>query len=222
MKFRRIICVIIVICAILAINIYAAEVFPFADVANNAWYRSGVQFVYDMGIMSGTANDTFSPNMTTTRGMIVTILYRISGKPEASGNGFTDVPDNAYYAEAVSWASEAGIVNGYGNGKFGPNDPITREQMASIFCRYTDYCGYQTSAEADLSRFSDRESISGYAVDSVEWAVAEGLISGIGEGLLAPRGFATRAQVATIITRYMEREFIPKLPDLGDNNLGWA
>jgi len=223
-NFGKILCLILAMCMLASLPAYAAAGLPFDDVAANAWYRGSVQFVYDMGIMSGTADDTFSPNMTTTRGMIVTILHRISGEPEAkqTSDAFTDVTENAYYAKAVAWASESGIVNGYGNGKFGPNDPITREQMASILCRYTDYCRFDTSNTAELSQFADCESISGYAKKNMAWAVAEGLISGMGNDTLAPRGLATRAQVATIIARYLGLEFEPIGPSIGDNDLGWA
>lgn len=219
---KILICFIFAVCLLVSVPVCATDSLPFTDVAENAWYRESVQFVYAKGIMSGTANDVFSPNMTTTRGMIVTILHRLSGEPEAETCDFTDVSAYAYYAEAISWASEAGIVNGYGNGCFGPNDPITREQMASILCRYTDYCGYDTGKTAELSQFKDWESISGYAVEFMEWAVGEGLISGTGDDLLSPRGNATRAQVATIITRYLDLEFNLVDPELGDDDLGFA
>lgn len=219
---KKIVCIILTICLIVPMSIFAEGNFPFIDVSSSAWYRGSVQFVYDMGIMSGTSEDTFSPNMTTTRGMIVTILHRISGEPVAKGNSFTDVAPHAYYNEAISWASEAGIVKGYGGNLFGPDDPITREQMASILCRYTEYCGYDTGSAAELSRFRDRESVSSYAVESLEWAVAESLITGVGNDLIDPRGFATRAQVATIITRYFGLEFKLEFPEPDDDSLGFA
>ena len=153
-------------------------------------------------MMSGTDTDLFSPNVTTTRGMIVTILYRLEGRPAVSAAPFRDVPASQYYASAVAWASENGIVSGYGDGIFGPEDTITREQMASILYRYANYKGYDMSGTADLSIYVDAGKISPYAMTALQWANANGLVSGTTPETLTPGGSATRAQVASILMRF--------------------
>lgn len=177
---------------------------PFTDVESSDWYYSAVQYVYENGMMSGTGDTTFSPDTTTTRGMIVTILHRMEGKPTAAGETFTDVAAGQYYADAVAWASANGIVSGYGNNLFGPNDPITREQMAAILYRYVQYKGYDDAVKGDVSAFADGNQVSSYAVEAMKWAVGVGLISGVGNNMLDPTGSATRAQVATILMRFCE------------------
>ena len=180
----------------------AAEENPFTDVKTTDWFYDGVQYVYAHGMMNGTGNGRFSPKSTTTRGMIVTILHRLEGTPAAAGTSFSDVSAGKWYADAVGWASSAGIVNGYGNGKFGPEDTITREQMAAILYRYADYKGYDVSAAADLSRFTDSAQISSYARASMGWANASELINGTSGTALSPKGSATRAQAAVILMRF--------------------
>lgn len=177
---------------------------PFTDVQRTDWFYDAVQYVWEKGMMNGTGETTFEPDTTTTRGMIVTILHRVENMPSASGMNFTDVADNAYYANSVAWASANGIVDGYGNGKFGPDDPITREQMATILYRYSAYKEYDVTASADLSHFVDGDKISSYAADAMAWANAEGLITGISSTAIDPQGGATRAQVATILMRFCE------------------
>ena len=156
--------------------------------------------------MNGTGNDEFTPDANTTRGMIVTILYRLEGSPEVSMSTFTDVANTEYYAKAVAWAEKNGIVNGYGEGKFGPNDVITREQLAAIMYRYSNYKKYNTSVGEDTNilSYNDISELSEYAVSSMRWACGAGLVNGIGDGKLAPKGNATRAQLATILMRYCE------------------
>ncbi len=175
---------------------------PFRDVPQSEWFYSAVQYVYGNGMMSGTDPDLFSPNVTTTRGMIVTILYRLEGRPAVSAAPFRDVPASQYYASAVAWASENGIVSGYGDGIFGPEDTITREQMASILYRYANYKGYDMSGTADLSIYVDAGKISPYAMTALQWANANGLVSGTTPETLTPGGSATRAQVASILMRF--------------------
>ena len=182
----------------------AAGSSPFTDVPGGAWYEDGVAYVYDNGLMNGTSGTTFSPESTTTRGMLVTILYRMAGSPSAEGGTFTDVAVDAWYADGVAWAAANGIVGGYGNGRFGPDDPITREQMAAILYRYAQYKGYRTTAGADLSGYVDADSVSSYALASLQWANAAGLVTGTSSNTLTPDGSATRAQVATIFMRFME------------------
>ena len=178
---------------------------PFLDVAEDAWYADAVAYVYDNGLMSGTSTTLFSPNATTTRGMIVTMLYRLEGEPRiSSGSAFDDVDAGMYYADAVAWASQNDIVTGYDEATFGPNNAITREQMAAILYRYAQYKGYRTTADADLSGYVDADSVSSYALASLQWANAAGLVTGTSSNTLTPDGSATRAQVATIFMRFME------------------
>ena len=178
---------------------------PFVDVPSGSWYEDAVWYVYENGLMAGTSDTTFAPDITTSRGMIVTILYRLEGTPAISGaSGFTDVADGQYYTDAVAWAAANNIVGGYGNGLFGPNDTITREQMAAILYRYAQYKGYDVTASADLSGYSDAAQVSSYALAALQWANAEGLVNGTSDTTLTPGGSATRAQVAVILMRFCE------------------
>ena len=178
---------------------------PFTDVDADDWFHDAVTYVYENGMMEGTSDTAFSPSMTTTRGMIVTILWRLEDSPEADGQtGFTDVADGAWYADAVNWAAEQGIVEGYDNGGFGPGDIITREQMALILYRYAQYKGYDTSATGALDGFADAGAVSGWAEDAVAWAVGAGLMEGKGGDMLDPTGTATRAEAAAILTRFCQ------------------
>lgn len=178
------------------------EPLPFTDVGERDWFHEAVDYVYRTGLMSGTGGTTFSPGTATTRGMVVTILHRYEGKPAAEPSGFPDVPSGKYYTEAVAWAAANGVVSGYDNGLFMPDQEITREQMAAILYRYARYKGVDVSGRADLSAFPDAGRISGYAVDAMAWANHAGLISGMGDHTLQPRGSATRAQVAAILMRF--------------------
>lgn len=180
----------------------------FADVAADAWYADAAQYVYENGMMSGTSETTFSPDVTTTRGMIVTILYRLEGSPDLSnenlGYPYADVDANAYYADAVYWARQNGIVSGMSAEQFAPNDAITREQMAAILYRYAQFKGYDVSVKADLSVYTDAAQVSTYATDAMAWANGAQLITGASATTLTPAGNATRAQVATILMRFCE------------------
>lgn len=208
MKQRRFLSVLLALCLVLGMlpgTVFAAGGrLPFTDVKTADWYYDAVQYVYEKGMMTGTGAATFSPNSTTSRGMIVTILHRLEGTPSAVGAAFTDVPAGQWYTDAVAWASANEIVDGYGNGKFGPDDPITREQMATILYRYSRYKGYDTTVSGSLSGFSDAAKTSSYAANAMGWAVGTGLIAGMDDGTLAPQGNATRAQAATIFMRYCE------------------
>ena len=179
---------------------------PFLDVAENAWYADAVAYVYENGLMSGTASNLFSPDATTTRGMIVTMLYRLEGEPRVtSGSAFDDVDASMYYADAIAWANANGIVTGYDEATFGPNDAITREQMAAILYRYAQYKGYDTTQGGMAIReYADYESISEYALTAMDWAASAGLVTGTSNTTLTPDGSAIRAQVATIFQRFME------------------
>ena len=181
---------------------------PFTDVSESDWFFNDVKFVYQNGLMNGTSATTFSPEGTTSRGMIVTILWRMAGSPDMEdkiwGYPFADVDATAYYGTAVYWARLNGIAGGYDDATFGPNDPITREQMAAILYRYAQYKGYDVSAKADLNKFTDVDEISNYALEALQWANAEGLINGKGDGVLDPKGQATRAEAAAILMRFNE------------------
>ena len=174
----------------------------FSDVDEKDWYYEAVKYVYDEGMMNGTSSYLFSPNMSTTRGMIITILHRLENEPAVSGNPFTDVTENAYYKEAVAWGAANSIINGYGDGKFGPDDSITREQLASILYRYAAYKGISIANLSELSAFSDAEDISLYAVETMRWAVGNGIMNGNGDGTLNPTGTATRAEAAQMLMNF--------------------
>ena len=176
---------------------------PFVDVIEGSWYSEAVKYVCEKGLMKGTGGNTFSPDEMTTRGMIVTILHRLEGMPSAGDNAFSDVKTDKYYADAVAWASGNNIASGYGNDKFGPDDTISREQLAVILINYAKYKGYDISAKADLSKYADAEDISSWASDAMSWANAVGLILGDGNSL-TPTGNATRAQAAAILYRLVE------------------
>ena len=177
---------------------------PFTDVVSTDWYYDAVAYAYENDLMNGISSTQFNPNGTTTRGMIATILYRLEGEPEAPACDFTDVAAGQYYTDAVAWAAENHLVNGYGDGTFGPNDNITREQMSALLYRYAEFKGYDLTARGDLSGYTDASQISDYAVTAMQWATAEGLVNGMGDGTLAPRGNSTRAQIATILMRFLE------------------
>lgn len=177
----------------------------YTDVNTAAWYHEGVDFAIENKLMVGTGADTFAPDATTTRAMVVTILYRLEGEPAVTKDiKFGDVPAGTWYTDAVNWAAANGIVNGYGDGKFGPDDTITREQMAAILYRYASYKGYSVSDLANLTGYTDAASVSEWASTAMRWAVAEGLIEGTGAATLSPSGDSTRAQVATILMRFCE------------------
>lgn len=180
---------------------------PFRDVRVSDWFYSGVKFAYQHGLFQGTAADMFSPDEPMTRAMLVTVLWRMDGKPSAAGgSSFTDVPRGQWYTEAVAWAAENGVVNGVGGGKFEPDGNVTREQIATILYRYAGLRGVPTGGRADLGSFPDGGAVSGWAYDALSWANAAGLIAGTREGgvdYLAPQQNATRAQVAVILMRYL-------------------
>ncbi len=176
---------------------------PFWDVDAYDWFYNAVLYTFAEDLMEGTGAHTFNPSANVTRGMLVTILYRLEGEPTVSGSAaFSDVSRNAYYTKAVNWAASEDIVKGFTDGTFRPNDPVTREQMATIFFRYADYCGYDTDARADLSGYRDAVDISSWALAAVRWANAEGLVQGITTKTLVPQGLATRAQISTILVRF--------------------
>ena len=178
---------------------------PFGDVKSADWFYNDVKYVYEKGMMAGTAADVFAPNATTTRAMIVTILYRLEGSPAVTGtNAFADVPAGQWYTDAVNWAAANQIVKGTSATTFAPNASITREQMAAILYRYAQYKGYDVTKKADLSGYSDNGQVSTYAKDALAWANAAKLINGVTNTTLAPQGNATRAQVSAILHRFCD------------------
>ena len=175
---------------------------PFTDVSESSWYYEAVKFMYEQGLMAGTGETTFSPNTATTRGMIAAILYRLEGNPETDASmSFTDIDPGEYYSEAIAWAAEQGIVAGYSETLFGPDDPVTREQLVSMLYRYA---GSPKTTE-NLEAFTDSKKASKYAKPALCWAVETGILSGKGNGILDPQGKATRAEVASVLMRYCEK-----------------
>lgn len=181
--------------------IQAAEGQPFEDVPQGAWFVDAVKYVYQNGLMAGTSATTFSPYANTSRGMIVTVLHGMCGKPVFEGCVFSDVEEGAYYAKATCWASQNQIISGFGQGKFGPDEDVQRDQLAVIMMRYAQYLGLETPERADLSGFADADQISAYAQEAMSWANAVGLLSGKGDGIMDPQGVATRAEVAAMMAR---------------------
>ncbi len=178
---------------------------PFDDVAEEDWFYDAVRFVHTRALMQGVDSSTFLPGGNTTRGMIVTILHRLEGTPEPGrSNPFDDVAAGQYYTGAVLWAAEVNLVGGYGDGRFGPEDEVTREQLAVILMNYARYKGYEVSDRADLKAFSDANAISDWAMEAMAWTNAAALIQGDGQSL-NPGGQAERCQVAAILQRFIEQ-----------------
>ena len=223
---KRFLSVLLSLCLVLGmlpgVAFAANNYSQFTDVNTSDWYNEAVQYVSGQGLMSGTSATTFEPDASTTRGMIATILYRLEGSPAYLNSGYTDVPANEWYAPAVSWAKTYNVVSGYGDGKFGPNDAISREQLASILFRYSQLKKYDTAMYGDLTKYSDQGKISSYAKIPLSWAVGKGVITGIGDGTLDPQGGATRAQVAAILQRYMDNVVAKGNPLTPGSNVGFA
>lgn len=177
---------------------------PYTDAAKGDWYYDAVVFAHENGLMSGMGNNTFAPNHELSRAMIAQILYRLENTPATAGTSFTDVQDEQWYADAVTWAVQSKIVSGYGAGKFGPDDSITREQLAAILYSYEQYKKPGTTASGSLDAFRDGSSASDWAVESLVWAVDQGLMSGKTGNMLDPNGTATRAEVAQILMKFLQ------------------
>ena len=178
---------------------------PFTDVFEKDWFYDDAMFVYKNGLMLGTSKTLFGPHGTVTRGMMATILWRMEGSLAPKGeNSFTDVEAGRWYADAITWTTENGIFAGYSKDKFGPDDPITREQLTAIFYRYADYKGYKLTVTENLDKFEDADKITDYAKTVMQWAVGNGLIKGKSETLLDPQGTATRAEIAAMLHRFVE------------------
>lgn len=184
------------------------ESLPFTDIADNAWYADAVRYVYEHGLMAGTSATTFAPDATTSRSMIATILWRMAGSPVVNyAMNYTDVTQGQWCSEAIRWAASEGIVGGYGNGLFGTNDPITREQFAAMLYRFAQEQGYDVSIgeNTNILSYTDVADLSEYAIPATQWAVGAGIINGTGDGsTLTPQGQATRAQAAVMLMRFCE------------------
>lgn len=182
--------------------------FPFTDVVAGTWYYGAAAYAYNNGLFAGMTPTTFAPNATMTRAMLVSVLWRLAGAPAPKApNTFVDVPDGAWYTDAVTWAAENGVVSGIGGSRFDPSGFVTREQTAEILYNYAHSKGYDVSARADLTVFPDAGSVSGWAEKALSWANAAGLINGTvrdGQTILDPQGSASRAQVAMILMNYVE------------------
>ena len=190
---------------------------PFTDVHPDDWFYEAVMFVYQNNLMNGTSATTFSPNDATTRAQIATIFYRMAGSPAVENtNPFTDVPygpGTDWYYDAVLWVQQNGIMQGYGDNLFGPGDPVTREQLAVIFYNYAKFKGYDTTASGDLSGFTDAGDLSPWAQEAMKWAVGSGVMSGKGNGILDPKGTATRAEIAAMLQNFIEKNnLVPVVP----------
>lgn len=207
---------------------------PFTDVHPDDWFYEAVMFVYQNNLMNGTSATTFSPNDATTRAQIATIFYRMAGSPAVENtNPFTDVPygpGTDWYYDAVLWVQQNGIMQGYGNNLFGPNDPVTREQLAVIFYNYAKFKGYDTTTSGDLSGFTDAGDLSPWAQEAMKWAVGSGVMSGKGNGILDPKGTATRAEIAAMLQNFIEKNnLVPVVPGgnggtggTGNGGGGWT
>lgn len=179
----------------------------FNDVSANDWFASAVDYVTGKGMMNGTADNTFSPKANTTRGMVVTVLYRLENQPSTSAASFTDVASGAYYANAVAWANANGIVSGYGSRQvLARMNKVTREQLAAILYRYAQYKKYDVSVGEDTNilSYNDAQSISSYAIPAIQWACGRRRCTGKSGSKLDPKGNATRAEVAAMLMRFCE------------------
>lgn len=179
-----------------------ASASQFTDLTSGSWYYGGVRYALENGLMTGTSARTFAPDRPVTRAMLVTILWRLAGEPYGRVSPFEDVLPGSWYAQAVSWAYDKGIVTGVTPTSFQPDAPVTREQLCAILCRYAALTGKNTAASASLDAFTDRAQVSAYAEGSIRWALQAGLLTGVGSSRLAPRSGATRAQLAVLLQRF--------------------
>ena len=219
-KFRTIFSVIFSMVMVLtcAMPAMAAEI--FSDVSADAYYAEAVTYASENGLISGTEQGVFSPDIPLSRGMLVTILWRNEGQPQAAPSIFTDVPSDSYYAAAIDWAAENGIVAGYGENRFGPNDPIERQQLAVILYRYAAYQGNDVTVAGNTS-FIDSAEIAAYAETAVTWAQKNGIIAGKSGNVFDPTGQTTRAEAVTILYRYITKnaQENPNIPEVDKDTL---
>lgn len=206
LSLKRYICFIlslVMLVGIIPSNVLAADgTYSFVDVKEGDWFYEAVGFVTGEELMVGVGNNRFDPDGHTTRAMVVTVLHRMEGSPAAVDSGFDDVPDDLWYTDAINWAKENKIVEGYGDGTFCPDSTMTREEMVAVFYRYSEYKGYDTTATNTLSTYSDHKTIQKYAVNAMDWAVSVGLITGFPDGTIRPQAESTRAQLAAVLMRF--------------------
>ena len=205
-NFKRTICMIMVFCLLLGtmtMGAFAAgEKISFSDVAEDAWYADAVDYVVGAGYMNGVSKTEFAPKATMTRAMLATILYRMKGEPAVEAPAaFEDVAEGMWYSDAIAWAAEEGIVNGYSDKYFGTNDAVTREQLATMIYRYVDSLGLVFHDGVALDEFNDADEVSAWAVEGLKWAVAAGIVTGTPDGDLNPKDTATRAEAAAMLER---------------------
>ena len=209
-NLRRMGAALMTLALILSMNLTAfaaVEDTGYSDVDAGSWYADAVEYVRDSGLMSGTTATTFEPSGATTRAMLAQTLYRAAGSPAVSGSdAFTDTQDGAWYAGAVLWAAQAGIISGYGGGLFGAEDPVSREQIAAILWRYAG------SPEAQSEDFADESTISAWAADAVDWARSAGVMTGREGGRFAPQANVTRAETAVILRAFQNLD-APEIPE---------
>ncbi len=195
----------------------AVESLPFSDVSSDDWYYDSVAYVYEQGLMDGVSSDSFMPQALTSRAMVITVLFRAEGAPSERGLGFTDVPDGVWYTDAIRWAQAIGLALGYGDGTFLPDQPMSRQEMVTVFFRYAQYKGLPLAEDAALDQFADYEQIAAYAKDALNWAVAVGLVNGVSRELLSPEGNSDRGQLATVLARLHVllalKEQLPLIPE---------
>ena len=188
------------------VEVLPCQAMQFTDVDTSQWYHEGIDFMVSKGLMNGVGDNRFQPNGILTRGQLVTILHRMAGSPAAEKEApFTDVASGRYYSEAVAWAYEAEIAKGISTTAFAPNAAVTREQLVTFLARYASWSGVEVKVSGDLNGYTDASSVSPYALEAMTWAVENGIIQGVTDTSLAPRGTATRAQVATIFMRYCQK-----------------
>lgn len=203
---KRFLSLFLALVLLLGIIPTAAASGGFTDVPEGSWFSEAVEYAVNMGLMNGMGNNKFEPDTHMSRAMLVTVLWRYAGSPKEGTNSFTDVKNGQWYTDAIAWAAENGVVTGVGGGKFEPDGSVTREQLAVVLFRYSNSKGMDTARRAKLDSFPDAAKVSSWAEDALAWAVAEGMINGIQNGAtttLSPQGNATRAQVATILMRYI-------------------
>lgn len=209
---KKLLSVLLAFVLVLSLSVPALAAAGFRDVADNAWYAGDVTYCKNQGLMGGASATTFSPNVAADRAMLVTVLHRQAGEPEpAASSGFTDVKEGSYYETAVNWAAETALTTGVGGGRFAPYDPVTREQVAVFLWRREGY----PSPAGTAASFSDADRVSSFAVSAVEWAREQNVISGKGNNRFDPQGTATRAELAAMLHRWLDRS-APDTPDTPD------
>ena len=218
-KFLACLLAVCMLLSVLPVTAMAANTELFTDVESGTWYADKVQWAYEEGLMVGVGDNLFAPDTTTTRGMVVATLWRMDGAAEPTSDiPFKDVEDDMWYSKAVAWAAENELAFGYGDKLFGPEDEITREQLAAILFRYVQYKEYNIGGETeDLGDYKDADAVSSWAKTAMQWAVADGILVGVSEDTLAPQDDASRAQLATVLYRLVKNVVDVQTEDEGES-----